>query len=203
MQSTPQKASPTRTTKHDSRPSFLDYNEGMLCDWPTTLIFPLETYKIIQKHLDWDVPTLTVMSVICDSIAYGKLAKKLPRSTNTVDLIDLLLGDGGPYVPLRSLEKVLGYSTSTYRRAFEGRSQDDSILYMKYKPNTTKVKLDQVIVTLTNEFIERKAPMKSWPPVRIVNGTFKNLYQQYRDFASQVQQPCAVVFSCILWLLSL
>lgn len=115
-----------------------------------------------------------------------------------MDLIDLLLGDGGPYVPLRSLEKVLGYSTSTYRRAFEGRSQDDSILYMKYKPNTTKVKLDQVIVTLTNEFIERKAPMKSWPPVRIVNGTFKNLYQQYRDFASQVQQPCAVVFSCIL-----
>lgn len=104
------------------------------------------------------------MSIICDSIAYGQLAKKLPRSTNTVDLLDLLLGEGGRHVSVRSLEKVLGYSTSTFRRAFEGRSQDDSILYMKYRPNTTRNKLDPVIVDKTREFIERKAPMKIIPP---------------------------------------
>lgn len=127
------------------------------------------------------------MSIICDSIAYGQLAKKLPRSTNTVDLLDLLLGEGGRHVSVRSLEKVLGYSTSTFRRAFEGRSQDDSILYMKYRPNTTRNKLDPVIVDKTREFIERKAPMKSFPPVRVVSGTIQHMFSQYQVWAHEVR----------------
>ena len=124
------------------------------------------------------------MNIICDS---GRLAQKLPRSTNTKDLLALLLGEGGKYVSVRTLEKVLGYSTATFRRAFEDRSQDDSILYLKYRPNTTRDKLDPVIVEKTREFIERKAPMKSWPPVRVVSGTFQHLYENYQTWARNVR----------------
>jgi hypothetical protein len=94
-------------------------------------IYFLETFEIAKKYLDWDMSHLQVFSVMQENLGYGRLAQKLPRSTNTGALLDLLLGEKGKYVPIRSLEKVLGYSAATFQRAFEGKSQDDSLLYIK------------------------------------------------------------------------
>ena len=126
------------------------------------------------------------MSVIKESLANGKMAQKLPRGTNTLALIHLLLDEGGKYVSVRTLEKVLGYSTSTFRRAFEGRSQDDTLLYLKYLPETKRYKLDPLVTMKTREFIEEVAPMKSHPPVRIINGSLKGTFQKYSTWAKKV-----------------
>lgn len=194
LRSTPLKLSPTRTTKHSSRPEFQSYDSGKIVHVDLSLTFFTETFEIIEKYLDWDANTLTVMSIIHDSLANGQLAEKFPRSTNTLDFLHLLLDEGGRYVSVRVLEKVLGYSTPTFRRAFAGRSQDDSILHWKYKPNTTKDKLDHVIEEQTKKFIELKAPMKSWPPVRIISGTFRAFFEQYQAWAKEVSfSPCCGV----------